>query len=219
MGNGLKILTIRGIPIILHWSFLLLFPVLAWQVATLYQQSLGWGALLYGLIFLCVGLHELAHAVVAQRYGIRVRHIVLLPVGGIASLERIPEHAGQEARIAFAGPAFNLAAAAAIFGFIVWLPGVMFDPLDVWANPSAFTRGTVMLFQINVLMAVFNLIPIPPLDGSKLLFSILPQQYGRTRMFLERYGQIFLVIVVIFVWQFISPIIWPIFKVFTGVDF
>jgi Zn-dependent protease len=65
---------------------------------------------------------------------------------------------------------------------------------------------------------VFNLIPIPPLDGSKLLFSFLPSQYGRLRHLLEMYAPILILVVVFFLWEAISPIIWPIFKVFTGIS-
>ncbi len=112
--------------------------------------------------------------------------------------------------IALAGPLSNIGLAL-IFGLIIRYA------LPVSMLPSLQILKYIVL--INLVLAIFNLIPIPPLDGSKLLFSILPQQYGQTRIFLERYGQIFLLVVVIYVWQFVSPIIWPIFRVFTGVDF
>lgn len=112
--------------------------------------------------------------------------------------------------IAFAGPASNLIIAL-VFGLIIRFVqhGVM----------TPFIEIAAYIVIINIILAVFNLIPIPPLDGSKLLFSILPQQYGRVRTMLEAYAPIFIIIVAVFIWKVISPIIWPIFKVFTGIDF
>lgn len=112
--------------------------------------------------------------------------------------------------IAAAGPLSNLVIAL-IFGLIIRYiqNGVM----------TPFIEIASYIVLINIVLAVFNLIPIPPLDGSKLLFAFLPQQYGRTRIFLEKYAQILIIVVVFFLWQFISPIIWPIFKAFTGVNF
>lgn len=112
--------------------------------------------------------------------------------------------------IAAAGPLSNLGIAL-VFGSIIRFVqhGVM----------TPFIEITSYIVLINIVLAVFNLIPIPPLDGSKLLFAFLPQQYGRTRIFLERYAQVLIIVVVFFLWQYISPIIWPIFKIFTGINF
>lgn len=112
--------------------------------------------------------------------------------------------------IAAAGPFSNLIIAL-IFGVIIRYVqhGVM----------TPFIQIASYIVIINIVLAIFNLIPIPPLDGSKLLFSFLPQQYGQMRMFLERYAPILIIIVVFFLWQWISPIIWPIFRVFTGIGF
>lgn len=112
--------------------------------------------------------------------------------------------------IAAAGPASNLLVAI-IFGTIIrFVENGAITP---------FIQIASYIVLINLVLAIFNLIPIPPLDGSKLLFAFLPQQYGRTRMFLERYAPILIIVVILFLWQWISPIIWPIFRVFTGVDF
>ena len=115
--------------------------------------------------------------------------------------------------IALAGPASNLSIAL-VFGFIIRL---------VIANIGIGTPSVVSFIQvasyvvvINIVLAVFNLIPLPPLDGSKLLFSILPIQYSRTRQILETYAPIGILIVVLFLWQFVSPIIPWVFKLFTG---
>lgn len=109
--------------------------------------------------------------------------------------------------IAIAGPASNIAIAL-IFGLIIRFTqqGVM----------TPFIEIAMYIVLINVILAVFNLIPIPPLDGSKLLFSVLPNQYGKVRQVLEMYAPILIVVVVFFVWQLVYPIIGPIFKAFTG---
>ena len=118
--------------------------------------------------------------------------------------------------IAAAGPLSNLAIAL-IFGTIIRFV----VPVALAGNSFAanFVGIASYIVLINIVLAIFNLIPIPPLDGSKLLFSFLPDQYGRTRMILETYAPILIFIVVFFLWQVISPVIGPIFRVFTGIDF
>ena len=132
-----------------------------------------WGLVFFCLIFACVVLHELSHSLVAQHYGLNVREIVLLPVGGVASLERFPEEAGKEAAITIAGPLFNVVVAAILFVFMWWFPGIMFDPIDLWNNEGGFAKGLVALFQVNVFMALFNLIPAFPMDGGRLFRAFL----------------------------------------------
>ncbi len=173
MRGTIPLTTVLGIPIRMHWTFLAFCPILVWLVSSSYGQTLLWGAILYGLVFACVALHELAHSVVAQRYGLKVREIVLLPIGGIASMERIPEEPGREAAIAIAGPAFNIVAATILLMFMWWIPGITFDPIEIWNNQHPFTRGTVMIFQINAIMALFNLLPAFPMDGGRLFRAFL----------------------------------------------
>lgn len=112
--------------------------------------------------------------------------------------------------IALAGPVSNLAIAL-IFGLLIRFiqQGTMTPVIEI----SAY------IVLVNIVLAVFNLIPIPPLDGSKLLFSLLPNQYGRLRMQLESFAPILIVVVAFFLWRFISPVIWPIFEAFTGIGF
>jgi Zn-dependent protease len=112
--------------------------------------------------------------------------------------------------IAIAGPLSNLALAV-IFGllirFLVSSSGAI----------TPFIEFISYIVIINIVLAIFNLVPIPPLDGSKLLLAFLPNQYGRTRQVLERYGPIFVIILVIFVWQVIAPIVPWVFQLITGV--
>jgi Zn-dependent protease len=112
--------------------------------------------------------------------------------------------------IAAAGPLSNFIIAL-IFGLIIRFVE------DGVTTPFIEIASYIVI--INLILAVFNLIPIPPLDGSKLLFSILPQQYGKTRMMLETYAPILIIVVVFFLWKLIYPVIWPIFRAFTGIGF
>ena len=114
-----------------------------------------------------------------------------------------------ELLIALAGPGANLVIAL-VFGTIIRFAANI---------PSAvpFLEITSYIVVINIVLAIFNLIPIPPLDGSKILFSILPHQYSRTRQILESYSMILVLVVVFFLWQFVTPIIPWIFKLITGV--
>ena len=111
--------------------------------------------------------------------------------------------------IAAAGPASNLLIAL-IFGTIL-----RFTAAGAVALTPFMTIVSYIVI-INIILAIFNLIPLPPLDGSKLLFSILPDQYGRTRMILEQYAPVFVLIVVFFLWQVIAPIVPFVFQLFTG---
>ncbi|MFA6974857.1 MAG: site-2 protease family protein [Candidatus Paceibacterota bacterium] len=113
--------------------------------------------------------------------------------------------------IAAAGPGSNLLLALIFGTFIRFTAGI--------PGFSSFIEISSYIVIINIILAIFNLIPLPPLDGSKLLFAILPNQYGRARMTLEAYAPFFIIIVVFFLWQAIVPIIPFIFGIFTGVSF
>jgi Zn-dependent protease len=114
-----------------------------------------------------------------------------------------------EAIVAFAGPASNI--------FIALLFGLLLRFLPFGAVPESFSSILALIVFINILLAVFNLVPIPPLDGSKILFSFLPSNSG-FRQLLER-SSIFLVLIFIFfLWQFVSPLVFVIFKLITGLS-
>ncbi|MEK9177695.1 MAG: site-2 protease family protein [Patescibacteria group bacterium] len=114
--------------------------------------------------------------------------------------------------IALAGPLSNLLIAL-IFGIIIHFVIVSATAITPFVEIASY------IVIINIILAIFNLIPLPPLDGSKLLFSILPNQYGRARMVMEQYAPIFIIIVIFFLWQVVSPVIPWVFKLFTGIGF
>lgn len=115
-----------------------------------------------------------------------------------------------EALVAVAGPISNIFIAT-IFGLIVRL-----SLLNGFMNEN-FLSIVQYVVLINIVLALFNLIPLPPLDGSKILFAVLPYRFQRFRMSLERYGIIIVLIFVFFFWQALSPIIGLLFSLFTGI--
>ena len=113
-----------------------------------------------------------------------------------------------EAIVAAAGPLSNLALSA-IFGMLLRIAAP--------ALPETFVQITVVVVVINLVLALFNLIPIPPLDGSKILFAFLPYHLLHLREPLERYGFFIVLIFIVFFWQFLAPIIGFLFSLITGI--
>lgn len=111
-----------------------------------------------------------------------------------------------EAFVALAGPLSNIGLAV-VFGLL----------LRLMENPSlSFVTITAGIVYINVLLAVFNLMPVPPLDGSKLLFALFPEKIYKLRSFFERYGLILVLFFILFVWQLIAPLVSIFFTFLTG---
>src|SRR5881409_2409075 len=150
---------IAGIRIELHVTFLLFIAWIAIQRGVLtgsVTQALG-SALLMLLVFGCVLLHELGHALTARRFGIVTRDIILLPIGGVARLERMPREPRQELIVALAGPAVNVAIAAVLF---LWLrlSGGMPPFLDATSLSTGFLDRTfaARLLAVNLWLVLFN---------------------------------------------------------------
>jgi Zn-dependent protease/CBS domain-containing protein len=130
-------------------------------------------------VFACVTLHELGHGVVARRFGVEVREIMLLPIGGVARLLREPSKAWHELLIAVAGPLVN-AVIAAVIWVLTWatLGTAVLDP----AVPTPSARGLVnWLFWANIGLAIFNMIPALPMDGGRVFRALLSLVIGRVR--------------------------------------
>ena len=171
-----KLGAIAGIGIYVHATFLLL---LAWVALIHYQQGRSLAAAASGLVFILtlfaiVVLHELGHALTARRFGIGTRDITLLPIGGVARLERMPEEPGQELLVALAGPAVNVALAAVLFVILVSVGGSPVLPSMTVLGGSWLAR----LMWVNVVLAVFNLLPAFPMDGGRVLRALLALRAG-----------------------------------------
>ena len=157
-----------GIRVELHVTFLLFVGWIAVNQGLLAGEAAraaGAVALLL-LVFSCVVLHELGHALTARRFGIATRDIVLLPIGGVARLERMPERPQQEIAVAVAGPAVNVAIAL----LLVSLMTLTGRPTDL-ARLGNGLLETLLL--VNVLLVAFNLIPAFPMDGGRVLRALL----------------------------------------------
>lgn len=114
--------------------------------------------------------------------------------------------------VSVAGPLSNFFIAI-IFGLIL-----RFHYYFTFLSSSFFEIASLIVF-INILLAVFNLVPIPPLDGSKVLFALLPYKWHNVQMFLERYGLILVVIFIFFLFQVILPLVYILFRAITGIGF
>jgi Zn-dependent protease len=183
-----RIATIAGIQVRIHLTFFLLLGFYAW----IYYAEGGPQAAIDGvaftlLIFLCVLLHEFGHALAAKTFGIRTPDITLLPIGGVARLERMPANPRQELVIAIAGPAVNVLIAIAIF---VVIGGVL--PLREFGLVDTATGSLLeKLFAVNILLVVFNMIPAFPMDGGRVLRALLATQmrYPAATRLAARVGQ------------------------------
>lgn len=173
-----KIATIYGISIRLHWTMIVF---LAWiGVANLADKGLS-AALtsvgVIGLVFMFIVLHELGHALTARHYGIRTRDITLLPIGGLARLQKMPEEPSQELAIALAGPAVNLVFVI-VLGATIWL---LHGWRALFTMPSADAPLLNFSLMVNAIMGLFNMLPAFPMDGGRVLRAILATRMGYTQ--------------------------------------
>lgn len=181
MFGSLRLGKFFGIDTYVHGTFWLLplFVFVSGAAAGNPAGAVGEVLFLFAL-FGCVALHEVGHALAARYYGVRTRDITLYPMGGVASLERMPEKPGQEIVIALAGPAVNVVIAAGIFAGM--LAGVVAFPGSWDLTASDPLDGSVVrLMAVNVGLVVFNLIPAFPMDGGRVLRALLAIRMGHVR--------------------------------------
>jgi Zn-dependent protease/CBS domain-containing protein len=203
-----------GVSVYVHVTFLL---VLIWVGFARWQAEQSLSAVMAGIlfilaIFLCVTLHEFGHALTARRFGIRTRDITLLPIGGVARLERMPEDPSQELWVTLAGPAVNAVIAGVLFALLV-LAGAL-APVGIQTLTTGTFWERLMLF--NVILVVFNMIPAFPMDGGRVLRALLAMrmEHARATRIATRFGQSiallfailglfgnpFLILIAVFVW-------------------
>jgi Zn-dependent protease/CBS domain-containing protein len=168
-----------------------------------------WSILFILTLFACVTLHELGHALAAKRYNIKTSNITLLPIGGVAQLESMPEKPKEELVVALAGPMVNVIIAGLLFPLLSLSGGL--DDLDV----TRFSHHNFLpsLMVVNIWLAVFNMIPAFPMDGGRVLRALLSFKFERhvaTRI-AASIGQL-LAIGFVFVGFFSNP-----FLIFIGV--
>jgi Zn-dependent protease/CBS domain-containing protein len=210
-----KLGSIADIRIFVHPTFFLL---LAWvATSAMMRGETTWAIAVDVLLILCVFcivvLHELGHALTAKRFGLVTHDITLLPIGGVARLERMPERPAHELLIAIAGPLVNVTLAVLLFAAI--------KALGIPLSPEAATTATgpflPKLMWVNVSLAVFNLLPAFPMDGGRVLRALLAMRLGHLRAtqiaanvgrgvavligFFGLFGNPFLVVIAFFVWM------------------
>jgi Zn-dependent protease len=165
-----------GIDVYLHLTF---FLMLGWFALTDWLTSRSLSAAITGVaftlaLFVCVVLHEYGHALTARHYGIRTRDITLYPIGGVASLERMPDDPKQELWVALAGPAVNVVIAIMLF-IVLQLTGA-WSPLA----RLSLTGGSLWqrLLLVNISLVLFNLLPAFPMDGGRVVRALLAMRFN-----------------------------------------
>jgi Zn-dependent protease len=161
---------LAGIDLYLHPTFLLIIGYVAliyWQRTHRVADVLE-GILFVLVLFSCVVLHELGHALTARKFGIKTRDIVLLPIGGVARLEKMPEDPKQELLVALAGPAVNLVIASALAVWLLFQNTLQFVGMEIAGGSFA-----MRVMSANLFLMVFNLIPAFPMDGGRVLRALL----------------------------------------------
>jgi stage IV sporulation protein FB len=187
MKGSFKLFNIFGISINIHITFLFL-------LVFFFSGGIKWLVLTIGVFFF-VTLHEVCHSLVARHYGIEVRQITLLPIGGIASMSSMPQKPSQEFFISIAGPLFNLAVVVVFYSPMKILLGpevLFYRPLSIATWPLTLAY----LYWINLMLAVFNLIPAFPMDGGRVLRSTLAGKigYAKATKFAVVLGHIFAIV-------------------------
>lgn len=214
MGWSIKLGRIAGIPVQMHLTFLLL---LVWVGMSHWQrdgtsESVAKGIAFILALFGCVLLHELGHALSARKYGIKTHDITLLPIGGVARLEKMPDDPKQELWVALAGPAVNVVIAALLFGWLQISGG--WQPIEQLSVSAGSFVERLMI--VNLFLVVFNLLPAFPMDGGRVLRALLAMKMNYARAtqiaagvgqtmafvfgFMGLFGNPFLLFIAFFVW-------------------
>jgi Zn-dependent protease/predicted transcriptional regulator len=171
---------VAGIKIFIHWTFLIL---ILFVIQTQLVKGSNFNEILLALgfiaaVFVCITLHELGHAITAKHYHFKTKDIILLPVGGLARMEGLPEKPSQELAVAIMGPIVNLVIAAGLYLALRFTSSIP----DL-SNETQITAGNFWfyLYSVNFFLALFNLIPAFPMDGGRILRALLSFRLSRTK--------------------------------------
>jgi len=188
MRSSITLIQIAGIPIKLHMTFFIILLLGAWQWAGRSDNPMTgaiFGVVLMLTLFLCVALHELGHSLMARRFGIETREILLMPLGGIAQLEKNPTQPRHELLIALAGPLVNVLIAALLVVIGLTPQVSLFNSLldgqglsSALSTEPSLNNLLLWLVSANVSLVLFNLIPAFPLDGGRVLRAVLAMGLG-----------------------------------------
>lgn len=168
-----------GIDVFMHATFLVL---IGWVLLAHWLEGESLAATLEGVgfilaLFACVVFHEYGHALTARRYGIKTRDITLLPIGGVARLERMPDKPAQELWVALAGPAVNAVISLALY-VILQITSSLVPLSELEVGGGSFLAR---LMVVNLFLAGFNLVPAFPMDGGRVLRALLAMRMEYTR--------------------------------------
>lgn len=185
MKANLSLGHISGIRIIVHWTF---FFLIAWIVFEEIKRGGDAESVLFNVafilaVFLCVVLHELGHALMAKRFGIKTEKITLLPIGGMASLEKLPNSPKEELLVVIAGPLVNVAIAIILYFLIPIQDYVQLNFTTAFETLMTLNLQNFLffLFIVNVGLVIFNSIPAFPMDGGRILRALLAMRIGRVK--------------------------------------
>ena len=178
MNWSYRIVRIGGTDVKVHLTFLLLLGFYAWSG----YETDGTAGLVFALgfilgVFACILLHEFGHVGMARRFGIRTPDVILLPIGGLARLERMPEQPRQELLIAVAGPIVTLLIATVLYLFLR-LTGTTPTIVTLDLRDDSLVA---ILMHVNVFLLFFNLLPAFPMDGGRVLRALLAMKWGLPR--------------------------------------
>lgn len=173
---------IAGIRMSVHWTFIILIGwifFMHYRMGHDTQQAL-MGVLFIIALFVCVTLHELGHALTAKRFNIITESITLLPIGGLARMEKMPDKPIQELWVAIAGPLVNIAIAIGLYAYLMFTNKIppLIDLEHMQLHGAGFWFN---LLIANIILALFNLIPAFPMDGGRVLRALLALKLERTK--------------------------------------
>lgn len=170
-GRSYQIMRVAGIPIRVHVTLLIVLPLLAFDFSTaLLPRSYLWGMIAAIGFFASIALHELGHSLVAARKGCPARDILLLPIGGLAQLERMPRDPRDELQVAIAGPAVSF-----LLAVTLWFSGGLLTSFGMHRPGSIL----MLLGLVNLGLLLFNLLPSFPMDGGRIFRAWLTPRLGR----------------------------------------